>query len=278
MTVDHRRLLVFMPALAEELGLNEAIILQQILYWLPRSSTERGGRKWVYKTIEEWAVEFPFWSKATIKRAIAKLVAGKLVDISKESSTAWNRKNFYSVNSDDLKSLIRRIGADCTDALAQIEPNEERKLRRSIGSDCTDPSGQIDLITLTTESTSEITPPAAARRKGPKRARYQPPAAADLKFPRQTPEKAQRAYLAVAEQHQLTREQLQLAFDEVDDRLARREPVKNPVLLVRAIAGQMRAGTFYGARAERHAQAERGGGRPLSAEELEFASKQRRVA
>lgn len=107
---------------------------------------------------------------------------------------------------------------------------------------------------------------------------YVLPAAADLKFPLGTTEKAQRAFLGIAGSYRLSREELQLAFDEVNDRLSRRERVDNVVLLVKAIAAQIRAGTFYGTRAERHAKVERGGGRPLSEAELEVDRKLKRVA
>jgi hypothetical protein len=109
---------------------------------------------------------------------------------------------------------------------------------------------------------------------------YQPPAAADLKFPEGTTPRRQQAFLAIAKEHGLDREQLQLALDEVDDRLERRERVDNVVGLTKAIAKQIRDGTFYGTRAERHAQKTRGGGRPLSADEIavEGKSKRARVA
>lgn len=106
-----------------------------------------------------------------------------------------------------------------------------------------------------------------------KRPAYTPPAAADLKFPKGTTEKHIGAYLAVARSFKLSRDQLQLALDEIDDRLVRGEPVHNPPLLAGAIARQIRAGTFYGVRAERHALATRGGGRPLSQPEIEHGHK-----
>ncbi|MFJ7183821.1 hypothetical protein [Lysinibacillus xylanilyticus] len=72
-----------LPTLAAEIGLNNAIVLQN-KYWLRVSTNERDGHKWVYKTIDEWHEEIPFWSKRTLERVIQSLedteilVVGKL--------------------------------------------------------------------------------------------------------------------------------------------------------------------------------------------------------
>jgi hypothetical protein len=159
MTNRQRSLLIeepplqIIPGLAKEIGLNEAIILQQIHYWLGRSDNDRDGRKWVYKSTQEWAEEFPFWSEATIKRAIAVLRGRGLIIITKRSATSWERVNWYTV---DYEALAR-IGSKCTDALAQPDPVHQVKTTRSIGAKRPDQSGQSDPVTLTTETTSETT-------------------------------------------------------------------------------------------------------------------------
>ncbi|UYB50206.1 hypothetical protein OCI51_26350 (plasmid) [Lysinibacillus capsici] len=62
-----------LPSLAIQIGLNEAIIIQQVHYWLLLSKNERDGFKWVYKKYEDWEEEFPFWSNSTIRRSIRNL-------------------------------------------------------------------------------------------------------------------------------------------------------------------------------------------------------------
>lgn len=149
------------PQLAKAIGLNEAIVLQQIHYWLLRSDNDRDGRKWVYKSTPEWSEEFPFWSEATIKRTVAILKAKGLILITKKSATSWERVNWYTVDYEALS----RIGSICTDAPAQDDTMHRVKTTRSIGSKSDDRSGQPDPITLTTETTSETTTkkPAAVR-------------------------------------------------------------------------------------------------------------------
>ena len=43
-----------LPGLAAKIGLNEAIFLQQLHYWLVKSKHEHDELRWVYNTYEEW--------------------------------------------------------------------------------------------------------------------------------------------------------------------------------------------------------------------------------
>jgi hypothetical protein len=60
--------LMVLPSLAVRIGLNEAIFIQQLHYWLEKAGTEKQGRKWVYNTYQDWEKQFPFWSNATLRR------------------------------------------------------------------------------------------------------------------------------------------------------------------------------------------------------------------
>ena len=69
------RPLVINTQLAMKIGLNEAIVLQQLHYWLrdTNSGMECDGVRWIYNTTEQWLEQFPFWSESTLKRAFASL-------------------------------------------------------------------------------------------------------------------------------------------------------------------------------------------------------------
>lgn len=86
------RPLVLSAELATEIGLNEAIFLQQLRFWLKRT---KNGKKYVYKTYEEWKKEFPFWSISTIKRTVAKLKKMELIKTQKIPQS-----NLYFLNND----------------------------------------------------------------------------------------------------------------------------------------------------------------------------------
>ncbi|RVR60047.1 DUF4222 domain-containing protein, partial [Citrobacter freundii] len=63
----YERPIVINPDLAYSIGLNEAIALQQINYWLQetKSGMESDGVRWIYNTTEQWLEQFPFWSEST---------------------------------------------------------------------------------------------------------------------------------------------------------------------------------------------------------------------
>jgi hypothetical protein len=46
--------LVILPTLAMKIGFREAIILQQVHYWLTKSLHIIEGRRWIYNTYKDW--------------------------------------------------------------------------------------------------------------------------------------------------------------------------------------------------------------------------------
>ena len=95
--------LMIIPSLAEKIGLNESIILQQFHYWLERSNHIIDGKKWIFNTYKDWHQQFPFWSESTIKRIIKALEEkGYLV------SGNWNRSKmdktkWYTIDYEKLE-------------------------------------------------------------------------------------------------------------------------------------------------------------------------------
>ena len=88
-----------LPTLATRIGLNEALLLQQINYWLNVSTNVRDGRKWVYNTHDKWLIQFPFWSKGTLRRVINSLKkSGVLVTGNYNQMGAMDRTIWYSIN------------------------------------------------------------------------------------------------------------------------------------------------------------------------------------
>ena len=62
-----------LPTLAVAIGLNEALFLQQLHYWLRMSPHVFEGQRWVYNDYKDWHAQFPFWSERTLRRVINRL-------------------------------------------------------------------------------------------------------------------------------------------------------------------------------------------------------------
>lgn len=93
--INDPTMLRVIPSLAEEIGLNESIVLLQIEYWISISNNEMEGRKWTYQSVRDMHEKaFPFWGKSTIHRTIRNLVdMGYLVEDNfnkkKYDKTGW---------------------------------------------------------------------------------------------------------------------------------------------------------------------------------------------
>jgi hypothetical protein len=72
---DNDNIRQFNPQFAKAVGLNVAILCQQVHYWSKinqaagKTDHYHEGRWWVYNTYTQWQAEFPWWSKSTVERA-----------------------------------------------------------------------------------------------------------------------------------------------------------------------------------------------------------------
>ena len=131
-----------LPSLANKIGLNEAIVLQQVHYWLAHAKTKYDGKMWIYKTFERWREQdFKFWSKRTIERIFKKLTDMGLLLVEKLADNKQNRVNFYTINYEELNRISADLGKK---PLESTENKHNDKLSKSNTTDCHDGSRQID--------------------------------------------------------------------------------------------------------------------------------------
>lgn len=113
--------LVLQPSLAMEIGLNEAIVLQQIHYWIEiekKSSKKevvekhfKNGRWWIYNTYDQWQEQFPFWCLRTIKSIFKRLESMDLLICGNFNKFGYDRTRWYTINYDVLESLKQQHSA-----------------------------------------------------------------------------------------------------------------------------------------------------------------------
>jgi DnaD/phage-associated family protein len=117
-----------LPSLAKAIGLNEAIFLQQVHYWLAKSKHRHDGRVWIYNTVEDWVKQFPFWSDKTIRRIIANLrKSGLLITTDEYNKRSFDNTLWYTIDHDKLKELEIASGqvdqtmwSDCPDDVVNL--------------------------------------------------------------------------------------------------------------------------------------------------------------
>jgi hypothetical protein len=120
--------LVILPELAVRIGLNEAIVLQQIHYWLQKSEHLIESRAWVYNSVEEWAKQFPFFSPSTVRRTLEKLTADGYLITGCFNKMRMDKTKWYTIDYERLESDQNLPFVNSADRSAQIEQMDQPTL------------------------------------------------------------------------------------------------------------------------------------------------------
>lgn len=119
-----------LPSLACAAGLNEAIVLQQIHYWVKKSQHFYDGRQWVYNSVSKWLKQFPFWSESTLKRALASLEKQRLLITGKYNRDRRDQTKWYAINYEQLRMVELSLNR-VDNASVQNDPMDDVKLTQS---------------------------------------------------------------------------------------------------------------------------------------------------
>lgn len=112
----------FCPLEAESLGLNEAIVVARLRFWLSRTKHHFGGRPWVYNTYSQWQRQFPFWSVFTVKAIFRRLEQlGVLESTQRFNTNRWLRTKWYTLNLETLAELVGSAVAPNASELVMAE-------------------------------------------------------------------------------------------------------------------------------------------------------------
>lgn len=130
--IDDYPILV-LPKLATEIGLNEAIVLQQMHYWLKKSNHNYDGRRWIYNSYKEWEQHFPFWSNATIRRTISSLEKQELLFVGNYNKAGFDNTKWYSIDYFKLEGVSKRLAQNeqttCSKRADAVAQNEQTNTR-----------------------------------------------------------------------------------------------------------------------------------------------------
>lgn len=126
------RPLVVLPELACAIGLNEAIVVQQVHYWLEINRKNRhnfkDGRYWVYNSFQEWQKQFPWWPVVTIKRIIGSLEKKGILMAGNYNTAKFDRTKWYSIDYDKLHSILPSYQNDTMESIKMTTPIPETNI------------------------------------------------------------------------------------------------------------------------------------------------------
>jgi len=95
-----------LPTLATLLGIDKAIILQQIQYWICTSPHDREGQKWIYNSYEEWAKQFPWMGNRKLRYVIRDLEQEGYLLTGRFNKRRGDNTKWYRINYEKLEELL----------------------------------------------------------------------------------------------------------------------------------------------------------------------------
>ena len=101
---------------AKRWGVEEAIFLQNLIYWLRHNKAnnkgQKDGRTWSYNTLEAFSQLFPFWTVNQIRRIIASLTKQGVIIKGSYNQRAYDRTCWYALADESLLELSAPICAN----------------------------------------------------------------------------------------------------------------------------------------------------------------------
>jgi DnaD and phage-associated domain len=142
--------MIFQPKLAQLLGLNETIIINQIHYWVKKSKNIIEGRYWVYNTYESWQKQICFLSESTIKKTIKKLEGMGIIKSGNFNKSKIDKTKWYTIDYEVLQSFYEE--AEETSG-GKISPTRDTDSQRT---DKNEPSSGLELTVEEVSSNQAI--------------------------------------------------------------------------------------------------------------------------
>lgn len=117
-------MLCFDKEVARELGVNAAVVIQQLHYWTSKGYGRTiGGRVYIYNTYEQWQEQFGFMSLMTVRRVFKKLEELEIVFTHRKG---YNRTSHWHLN------YFHPICSKWTNPCVQNEQMEVVKVNTSV--------------------------------------------------------------------------------------------------------------------------------------------------
>lgn len=111
--------------IAEAYGLNEAIILDNIRFWVIRNEANgtnfHDGRYWTYNSMKAFEELFPYMKPKAIRNALDKLESEGILLTGNYNKLAFDRTKWYSL-SDKGRALFQQVTPICPTGQMDLTP------------------------------------------------------------------------------------------------------------------------------------------------------------
>lgn len=164
--------LVIDVTLAKNIGLNEAIVVQQINYWIEinrkKNTNFHEGCFWTYNSIKEWNEHFPFFGERTLQRIFNALKKLEILKTGNFNKAKFDKTLWYTIDYEKLVEIVEGVNPLRQNGVIEEQENvndndKMAKRERQNGKTQTtkwhneDDNLAKPIPEITTETTTEIT-------------------------------------------------------------------------------------------------------------------------
>ena len=100
----NKKLHFFNPEVALEYGVDEAIMLKYLIYWIATNSMNRTNyihnRSWTFNSAEKFTKYFPYWSEGQIRRVLQSLLKQGAIIEDNFNKHKYDRTTWYALEDE----------------------------------------------------------------------------------------------------------------------------------------------------------------------------------
>lgn len=128
------KMFLFRQDEAEVLGMNGALVLNQIRYWTDpkRAKNFKEGRPWVYNSLQDWQAEFAILSERTLRRVFHQLETLGVLMAKKFNAWRRDQRKWHTINFEKLNELLQNMNQKPPQRRRKTEPDSSVEKRVKI--------------------------------------------------------------------------------------------------------------------------------------------------
>lgn len=114
---------------ATRIGVDEAIMLNNFVYWLAKNKANNknffDGNYWTFNSVRAYSELFPFWKESQIKRILKSLIDQNVLVVGNYNQNAYDRTNWYSLSNEYIHLIDWTISTNGKAENSQPIPNNK---------------------------------------------------------------------------------------------------------------------------------------------------------
>lgn len=125
------RTIFFDSEIAAKYGVDEAIIISNLAYWIEQNAANArnffDGRYWTYNSIDAFTKLFPFWTARQIRRILKSLEDQNVIVTGNYNSSTYDRTTWYSFTDSFYQNVILHLTETSNGKDQNVKPIPNKK-------------------------------------------------------------------------------------------------------------------------------------------------------